>query len=206
MYYQETKNVSFNVTINSDDILAATIDAEIIEEEGYAEIKILGTENTFTGNLVLRRSSSRTNFTVWEDIAHETVKLNAINWVYDDFTIESGVWYQYGVQTKDAYGRRGRIITTLGIMGEFEDAFLVESSESLANAKQLKLRYDFNISNFVRTVAESKTDTIGSQFPFVRRNGNMYYRELQCTGLITLFLMQSCIIIIKNDIKQFVIK
>ena len=186
--YQETKIVPFNVTINSDDRLAATIEAEVIEEEGYAEIKIKGLENTFTGNLVLRRSSSRSNFTVWEDIAHETIKLQAIDWTYCDFTIESGVWYQYGVQTKDAYGRRGLIIITPAVMGEFEDAFLVEASESLSNAKQLKLRYDFKISNFVRTIAESKTDTIGSQFPFVRRNGNMYYRELQCTGLITAYM------------------
>jgi len=186
--YQETKIVPFNVTINSDDRLAATIKAEVIEEEGYAEIKIKGLENTFTGNLVLRRSSSRSNFTVWEDIAHETIKLQAIDWTYCDFTIESGVWYQYGVQTKDAYGRRGLIIITPAVMGEFEDAFLVEASESLSNAKQLKLRYDFKISNFVRTIAESKTDTIGSQFPFVRRNGNMYYRELQCTGLITAYM------------------
>ena len=73
-------------------------------------------------------------------------------------------------------------------MGEFDDAFLVEADESSSSVKQLKLRYDFKISNFTRTIAESKTDTIGSQFPFVRRNGNMYYRTIQCTGLITAFM------------------
>ena len=37
-------------------------------------------------------------------------------------------------------------------------------------------------------MAETKTDTIGSKYPFVRRNGNMYYRTFQCTGLIIAYM------------------
>jgi hypothetical protein len=32
---------------------------------------------------------------------------------------------------------------------------------------------------------DSKTDTIGGQFPFIKRNGNVYYRQLPISGLLT---------------------
>ena len=187
--YQETKKIPFSVAVYSTEVVPGEITLQIIEEEGYALVKVEGdTASDTILNLTLRRSSSKSNFTIWEDIANTKVVNEALNWNYCDFTIESGVFYRYGVQTRDNRGRRGVLKLSNTEMGEFDDAFLVESGESLSNAKQLKLRYDFKISNFVRTIAESKTDTIGSQFPFVRRNGNMYYRTIQCTGLITAFM------------------
>lgn len=187
--YTKTRKVKFQCAVNQDEAFDGSIDCYIVEEEGYAQVDIIGDSPSFIGSLTLRRSSSESNFTVWEDIANNYFVSEKVNWSYCDFTIESGVWYLYGVQTRDTFGRRGALKTIHSAqMGEFEDAFLVEKSESLSNAKQLKLRYDFKINNFVRTVAESKTDTIGSQYPFVRRNGNMYYREMQCTGLITAYM------------------
>ena len=186
--YQEIKKVPFSVAVYSTDVVPGDITLQINEDEGYAEVAVVGNASDMILNLTLRRSSSKSNFTIWEDIANTEVVNEALDWHYCDFTIESGVFYRYGVQTRDNRGRRGMLKLSNIEMGEFDDAFLVESGESLSNAKQLKLRYDFKISNFTRTVAESKTDTIGSQFPFVRRNGNMYYRTLQCTGLITAFM------------------
>lgn len=78
-----------------------------------------------------------------------------------------------------------------GIMGEWEHAFLVgfnkKSSNLCSNAipEQLKLKYDFQISSYQTNISENKTDTIGSKYPFIRRNGNMYYRSFQCSGIIT---------------------
>ena len=189
--YTKTKRLSFIVTITNQDPLPATIEAYIIEEDGYAVVQLTGTEDKSTLNVTLSRTSSRSNFTIWEDIANMTVVDEKIDWAYCDFTIESGTYYRYGAQVRDVRGRRGLRIITDPVMGEFEDAFLVESGESLSNAKQLKLRYDFKINTFTRTVSESKTDTIGSQYPYVRRSGNMYYREIQCTGLITGFMDNS---------------
>ena len=189
--YQEVKTLKFSVSTNAEDQLPGSIDVDIIEEDGYARIMLTSAGATLIKNLTLRRSSSLSNFTVWEDIANTTIINAPLNWTYYDFTIESGVWYQYGIQTRDAYGRRGILKLSDRVMGEFEDAFLLEGGQTLEQTQQLKLRYNFNISNFVRTVAESKTDTIGSQYPFVRRNGNMYYREIQCTGLITAYMDNS---------------
>ena len=188
--YQEQKVLKFSVTTNAEDPFPGEINAEIIEEDGYALIR-LTSKATIIKNLTLRRSSSKSGFKIWEDIANTTVINQSLDWNYYDFTVESGVWYQYGIQTRDSYGRRGILRLSEKIMGEFEDAFLLEGGQTLEATQQLKLKYNFNISNFVRTVAESKTDTIGSQYPYVRRNGNMYYREIQCTGLITAYMDNS---------------
>jgi len=54
--------------------------------------------------------------------------------------------------------------------------------------KQLKLKYDFQISSYKTNISENKTDTIGSQYPFIRRNGNMYYRSFPIAGTITAYM------------------
>jgi len=69
-------------------------------------------------------------------------------------------------------------------MGEFEDAFLTEKGGSLDDAFQLKIRFNMAISNSVINVGEAKTDTIGSKYPFIRRNGNMYYHSFPISFLI----------------------
>lgn len=165
--------------ILSNDFIG-NITLQMNEEEGYATLHVTS-EIPYSTNLVLRRSSSESNFTIWEDIALKVLTNEAVNWTYKDFTIESGVWYRYGVQIRDVAGRRGSLSVISSIeMAEFEHAFLLGE-----NNQQLKLKYDFNISSANITVAESKTDTIGSKFPFIRRNGHMYYRTFQCSGLIT---------------------
>lgn len=160
-----------------------SIDFFINEEEGYADITTTSTDPYYT-NIFLRRTSSKSNFTIWEDVGLKIAKNEVINWNFKDFTIESGIYYRYGIQICDTTGRRSPLTTLSPIrMGEFEHAFLLEE-----NNLQLKLKYDFSISSSNITIAESKTDTIGSQYPFVRRNGNMYYRTFQCSGLITGFM------------------
>ena len=189
--YTSTKTLPFTTTARGSDTLEADVTAYIVEEDGYAVIQVVSKNDKDTMNVTLCRTSAESNFSAWEDIANITVVEEKLDWSYCDFTIESGQYYQYGAQIRDIRGRRGTRVKSLPVMGEFEDAFLVEKGESLSNAKQLKLRYDFKVNTLNRIVSESKTDTIGSQYPYVRRNGNMYYRELQCTGLITGFMDNS---------------
>ena len=179
---------SFTASAIIGQQLNAKISFSIIEDDGYAKILVTGTEENISANITLQRTSSKSGFSIWEDIANTTVTNTNLNWEFDDFTIESGVFYQYAAQTRDNFGRRGPRVLSSRQMGEFEDAFLVETGGSLDLAKQLKLKYDFNISNAAVSIGESKVDTIGSKYPFVRRNGNMYYRTFQCSGLITAFM------------------
>ena len=185
--YETGSDFVFACYPSSGTDFEGSVDMWINEEEAYAEVIVSSDQINVTNNLVIRRSSSESNFTIWEDVAVKTFNNEAVNWVFQDFTIESGIWYRYGVQTRDIRGHRGALTKLSPIqMGEFEDAFLYE-----AGGRQLKLRYNFQISSANITVAETKTDTMGSKFPFVRRNGNMYYRTFQCTGLITGYMDQN---------------
>lgn len=187
--YIAKQHQAFTVAAYASDPFPGTVDLSIDEEEGYAMVKVRGADSQLVHlNVTLRRTSSKTNFRVWEDVANKTFSNHVLEWDFADFTIESGVYYQYGAQIRDGRGRRGILKTSTQEMGEFESAFLVERGESLGGALQLKMKYDFQISQMSTVIAENKTDTIGSQYPFVRRNGNMYYRTFQGTGLITAFM------------------
>jgi hypothetical protein len=41
------------------------------------------------------------------------------------------------------------------------------------------------VSSFKNTILESKMDTIGGQYPFFFRNGNVKYKEFPISGLIS---------------------
>ena len=176
----------FTAASIAGEVFQGKVDVIIDENCGYAIININGDIRVEGYNLVLRRASSESGFLIWEDLAFNTFSAEVPQWTFIDRTIESGVWYKYGVQTQDVKGHRGSLTdtnTSNPVMGEWEDVFLVA-----ANGQQLKLKYDFQISSANVTIGESKTDTIGSRYPFIRRNGAMYYRTFQCSGLITGFM------------------
>ena len=201
--YQRLEDHSFvNTTsssenFNNDD---PTGSCEMVYNDGYMKIHF-GTGKTLTTNVTMRRTSSKSNFVVWEDVGNITVERTVVNWDYNDFTVESGVIYQYGFQKRDIYGRRGTLwkIPTQ-VLCEFEDSFLTEQAlvevyedgQMISRkGKQLKIKYDPVVSSFKYQVAESKTDTIGSQYPYVRRNATNYYRVFPISGLITRYMDDS---------------
>lgn len=54
--------------------------------------------------------------------------------------------------------------------------------------KQLKIKYDPKVSSFKDTILESKTDTIGGQYPFFFRNGQVRYKEIPISGLVSYWM------------------
>lgn len=203
----ETKNgftnsisYSFLASAHAAAALDGTVTLNINEDDGYAAILTKAIVSEKGINLTLRRTSSKTSFAIWEDIANYTTTENEINWNYADFSIESGIFYQYGVQIRDNYGRRSSMITTQKEMGEFDSAFLIEKGESVDDAKVLKLQYDVNIANTAVNVGESKVDTIGSKYPYVTRNGNMYYHSFPLEGLITECMDNSHLFATKDEL------
>jgi hypothetical protein len=67
-------------------------------------------------------------------------------------------------------------------MGIFEDIFLTTKDQ------QLKVRFDPQINNFSTVVSESLTETLGSKYPFIRRNGAVNYRTFSLSGTISYFM------------------
>lgn len=186
--YTDSKLYPFTLSYSKDldSVPKGTIIAIVNEEEGYIKVRYTPTnESSRLTNWVLRRTSSTSNFLFWEDIRYIDTEVfeDDVPIEYIDYTVESGIIYKYGIQTVNIYGRRGILKASEECMGEWEHAFLLEGFDK--NARQLKLKYDFDISSYKTNVSESKTDTIGSRYPFVRRNGNMYYRSFPITGIIT---------------------
>ena len=52
--------------------------------------------------------------------------------------------------------------------------------------RQLKIKFDTNIGSFQKVVMDSTTTTIGSKYPFVKRNAEVYYSQFPIGGLISL--------------------
>jgi hypothetical protein len=70
-------------------------------------------------------------------------------------------------------------LTSNEIYVDFEDAFLFDGE------RQLKIKYNPKVSSFKKNLLEQKTDTIGGKYPFIFRNGRVYYSEFSISGLIS---------------------
>lgn len=205
--YEGVKDYFFSsLQVILDPIKNGSISATNIYEQGKIEVSITQAEDsTFKGVLVLRRTSSESNFTYWEDIQYfyfeEDTRLNLL---YNDYLVKHGVFYRYEVLAQDEYDNRGTPLEMIEevvssdeaeeeptkrykpILCTFDDIFLTGSA-----TEQLKIKFNPNINSFKHTVVESKTDTLGSKYPFIRRNGDTKYREFPISGLITHFCEES---------------
>ena len=96
-----------------------------------------------------------------------------------DYTIEQGKTYIYSIQqfnNSDIFSNRSisRPITI-----DFEDYYLIDPE------RQLKIRYNPQISSMSNQIIENKTDTIGSRYPFITRSGVVHYKNFSLSGLIS---------------------
>ena len=183
--WPEEKRYVFNI----DPIYYTVFDADITAraEDSAGRIAINLQKSAFFDlgvNIIIRRSSSKDNFMFWEDLYTFFFPANAIlNYTWYDYTVENGVWYSYRAYLKNKEGYHStsvQIPTPVMLMSE--DIFLT------ANNRQLKIRFDPQVSNFSHSISESLTETIGSQYPFIRRNGNVNYRTFSLSGTITHFM------------------
>jgi hypothetical protein len=97
-----------------------------------------------------------------------------------DKTIEADVWYKYDLQkVTDNNGRSVSLDSPPDpIIIPYDDVFLTVKN------KQLKITLNNAISSFKYNIQETKTDTLGSKFPWIRRNAHTYYRSFSLSGTI----------------------
>lgn len=183
LYFMQ-KSINFQVNYATYEDFEATIVAEIDKNAACAIVTLNNNILAELGtNIVIRRTSSKNNFTFWEDVYTTLIPPNSkLDLIWKDFTIESGVWYKYSVVKRNKQNFRSvPIEIEKPIMGIFEDIFLTTSTH------QLKIRFDPQINNYSRVVSESLTETIGSKYPFIRRNGKVNYRTFAISGTISYF-------------------
>ena len=186
--YSAIATYEFKTSIEESEILDFTFIANADEDNGRIVLTIKKSNITdgFTGELVLRRASNKTNFTIWEDLkTYKYTGATAIKETFNDMTIESGVWYKYYLQKRSNGVAASTKYIRTPIMVIFDDMFLTTKD------RQLKIKFNPTVSSFKRTIQESRTDTIGSQFPFVRINGNANYAQFPIGGLISFQIDES---------------
>lgn len=187
--YSDIVTYSFKTGEDEFEALDMTFTASTDEENGRIILTIKKADITdgFTGTLIIRRTSSKTNFTIWEDIAEYSYNgAAAIKEIFSDTTIESGVWYKYYLQKLGTNSTKASVkYIKSPLMVIFDDMFLTTKD------RQLKIKFNPTVSSFKRTIQESRTDTIGSQFPFVRRNGYANYAQFPIGGLISFQIDES---------------
>ena len=139
----------------------------------------------FTENCVVLRTDSLSNYQNWEEILLIPVERSTAQTenVYEflDKTIESSVWYKYDLQYAESPNDRQGTLQDPPekIIVPFDDVFLT------TNLKQLKISLNNEISSFKYNIQETRTDTLGSKFPWIRRNAHTYYRSFGLTGTIS---------------------
>jgi len=183
--YTETINYRFTVIQYGVDKLNANITATADEENGRIKIDIISKDTQkFIGNLTIRRTSSQSNFHKWEDVKTVTyITGTELNYSWYDTTIESGVWYKYCAQRRNAHGDRGAIIQIDNpVMCMLDDIFLTRDD------RQLKIKFNPTLNEFKYNVTESQQVTLGSKFPYIKRNGANYFRTFPIGGLISSFI------------------
>ena len=187
--YTETITYNFKVGENEFEALDISFTASTDEENGRIVLNIKKSNITegFTGTLIVRRTSSKTNFTIWEDLIEYSYDgAAAIKETFSDTTIESGIWYKYYLQKLGNASTKASVkYIKSPLMVIFDDMFLTTKD------RQLKIKFNPTVSSFKRTIQETRTDTIGSQYPFVRRNGHMNYAQFPIGGLISFEMDES---------------
>ena len=159
--------------------------AESNPDDGYINLRLVGNGDRVkvSGSFILIRGSSEDNYETW----YQMTKFELVQWdattikeICRDYSVQQGVEYQYAIQAYNTEGLYSNRMLTKRVICDFEDAFLYDGD------RQLKIRFNPKISSFKSTVLESKTNTIGSQYPFIFRNGNVEYKEFQISGLISI--------------------
>ena len=197
--YTESNTYEFMVIQEGADKLEATLTATLDNINGCIALHIesdIGQES-FVGNITIRRTSSESNFTIWEDVHTESFEENSkLDYTWYDYTIKSGVYYKYIAQRRSSIGNRGIAIHAEGepFMMLFDDMYLTGGDG------QLNIRFDPSVNSFKRTVSESRTDTIGSKYPYIKRNGYVEYRQFPIGGTITHLMDPSHLITSREEI------
>ena len=195
--YTETHRYDFVIIPSPALNLNATIQTIEDVENGRIGVHIVRERSagSYTGHVVIRRANNKNNFTIWEDIyiaTYDDVPYIDLTWY--DYTVESGVFYLYGVQGIDTNGSRTAMTTIQkNVMIDFADIFLTSGD------KQLKIRFNPNLNSFKRTISEIKIDTIGSQYPFIKRNGAINYAQFPLGGLVTSAMDEEGLFITKAE-------
>ena len=184
-----------NVTPSQTNII---LEEQKNDDGGYAKLTIKRNPNYSSSSVIfaknyrviIRRCSSRDNFTRWSILADHIITKNSVTSLqFYDYTLEPGVWYRYQVIRYNNADIMTAILNGVletpsikNIMLDTNDIFL--NSEG----KGLVVKFDPSVTNLTNKVVQSVTETLGSKYPFIRHNGNVNYKTFSLSGTISYFM------------------
>lgn len=167
-----TTGKTINIPLIEPSIIKPITETNATKISGSSEFPV---NSVFT----LRRASSKNNFNYWETLYEIKIAETPITeLVFKDYTVQPGAWYKYQIIRKLSNGN----ISSLRVVPRMvaaEDIFLS------SNNRQLRIRFDPQVSSVSIKTSEALIETLGSQYPFIRRNAQTYYRTFSLSGTIT---------------------
>lgn len=149
-------------------------------------------------SLVLYRSDITSKFTKWNKILNIKIPKGLIGETFSfyDKSIESGVWYRYAarLQTRDIGGYFSKTYFAENTSSEKYDTpdnypvpimCISEYIDLIGDNIMLPITLNAKVQSLSIKTADSTTETLGSQYPFVKRNGALKYKQFQFSGLIS---------------------
>lgn len=171
-----------NSSTAMDEIGKIILKATALPDEGRVKISLSQAQEdhpTITGVFILYRAFNKKPY-LWEKICQFSARQEVINGIYKiDKMVQQGQEYIYSIQQKNNYNMLSRRGYSNVVSVDFEDMFLMDKERCL------NIRFNPKVSSFKETVLESKTNTIGSQFPYITRNAHVRYKEFSISGLIS---------------------
>lgn len=168
-------------------LLRVNLSAQNYFDDGFILLRFTEIENESHSlsepvSIGIFRAEKTDNYTSQRLItqAYITSYAKAIeDWSFKDFTVEQGMTYRYCFREYNAAGIQSDRVWSNTVFCDFEDMFLFDGE------KQLKIKFNPKVSSFKTTRLETKSDTIGSKYPFIFRNGVVGYKEFPISGLIS---------------------
>lgn len=168
--------------VSYDEVRNLILTAESNYERGTVDLRITHRSpkvKTLKGMFYISRTEDKKprEWQYIRTIFFENSFLNKIT--ICDYTVEQGKTYIYALQQYNNYNLYSERIYSNSVFADFEDYYITDQT------RQLRIRFNPKISSMKNTIVESKTNTIGSRYPYIVRSGIVNYKEFQLSGLVS---------------------
>lgn len=190
--YILTKSLNIDMDVKSP-VLTAMVD----NNEGCISLSFISDSlenSSIDANFAVYRSDEDHNYLNWEQCYCFSINDSSVNQLnfWQDYTVEHEKKYIYAIAQFNNEGLYSNKIESnlnnnkksVPVSVSFDDIFLYDGLYNM------KIKFNPKISSFKHNKLESKIETIGSQYPFIFKNGSVSYKEFPISGLIT-YLMDT---------------
>ena len=131
--------------------------------------------NIFNGLVQIERLDEVKNEIIYLQQSFEQNHVMAIDY---NATLNKHIQYRIIVQDSAGYSN-SRIINIKTPQASEQDIILMDGNQAL------HITYDSEINNLKYNTQDSIINTLGGQYPYIRRNGSTYYKTFNISGLIS---------------------